>query len=760
MAVLATVLATVLGLAVPLTLAAPASAAPGDPVWTAAGTGNVQTVSNGTDSAAQMTYNADGSGSGTWTFTATATTSGTVKVPYSWTGLHAWFEVTARLDTIVDGAVQQTLVNDGPVDCCTSPSNGFDYGGVATITVQAGHTYGFRLSGSNLDINNFLRGTFTLSTKPYLDSKIGTDNRQWDGATTLPAGGSADGTLTEPGETRWYKIPVVPGQQVTVDLGNLPADYDVALYGDIGAAFDQLNSGTDLSQLAAASAQAAPGSGTQVPDYPTAATDIPTSNVTPKFAPHIYAPHIYAPHIYAPSIYAPRIYAPHIYAPHIYAPEAYDPSLTADPAFSEAFSAAQDQTLLAVSANTGTQDEIVSGSSGNTSGFIYVRVQGHTDLTPAGDFHVSDTVTDTAGTQCQGLQDESGVPLALVPPTDPGDPNAPNAPDPSAPSTVIVTDTNRLGLSPFTPEYDTYLNSLDGLAAATNGTRIDVAQSPRVQALWDQVAAHPTCPFAVNLVAGAVKQLTDSFRNSASKYVVLAGGDDVIPFFRYPDVSGLGQESQFSPPVLDGTPPGASLKTDQVQSQDAYGSDTTVTISGVTLPVPDLAVGRLVKTPDEIESTVSHYLGLDNGTLPTPHSSLVTGYDFLADAADAVSTQFPTRCRVAPTTTLIDHPGVTEPGSRQLARLAAQRRPARVTPRPGLPRRSLQRQRHARCRLPDRPSTPTTSHPAPATRTRSRTPSCSAPVATRATTSSTERVSPTRPTPSTGPSGWPSSTPS
>ena len=47
-----------------------------------------------------------------------------------------------------------------------------------------------------------------------------------------------------------------------------------------------------------------------------------------------------------------------------------------------------------------------------------------------------------------------------------------------------------------------------------------------------------------------------------------------------------------------------------MQSQDAYGSDTTVTISGVTLPVPDLAVGRLVKTPDEIESTVSHYLGL------------------------------------------------------------------------------------------------------------------------------------------------------
>ena len=49
--------------------------------------------------------------------------------------------------------------------------------------------------------------------------------------------------------------------------------------------------------------------------------------------------------------------------------------------------------------------------------------------------------------------------------------------------------------------------------------------------------------------------------------------------------------------MRDDTPAGASLDQDQVLSQDAYGSDTDVTIGGVTLPVPDLAVGRLVKTP-------------------------------------------------------------------------------------------------------------------------------------------------------------------
>ncbi|HET7066401.1 MAG TPA: hypothetical protein VFI21_02240, partial [Nocardioides sp.] len=655
-------LAALVAMGTPLALAGPATAASGDPTWTAGGIGNVQTVSDGSAAAAQMTYNADGSGSGTWTFTTTAVTNGTVKVPYTWQGLHAWFEVTTRLDAVVNGVpVGGPLVDEGPVDCCTSPSNGFVYGGVATFDVQSGDTYGFRLSGSNQDLNNFLRGTLTLSTKPYLDATIGNDNRQWVGAATLPDGfdNDLDGTLDEAGEARWYRFPVVPGQQATVKLTGLPADYDVALYGDIGAAFDQLSNGTSLAELAAGSTQSTPGSGSQIPDYPAQATDIPTSNTTPKFAPHIYAPHIYAPHIYAPHIYAPHIYAPHIYAPHIYAPDAFDPGLAGDAAFSDAFSAAQDQTLLAVSANTGTQDETVSAPTGNTSGYFYVRVQGHTDqaFDTTRPFHVAREVTDVNGTNCEGLGDDSNVPLALSPPA-----GAPSAPDPANPTTVIVTDTNRLDLTAGSPEYNDYLASLTRLADATDGTWLDVSQSPRVEALWQQVSGHTTCPYAVNLVAGAIKQLVQGYRNTDSKYVVLAGGDEVIPFFRYPDVSGLGEESQFSPPVRDDTPSGASLKSDQVQSQDAYGSDTTVTISGATLPVPDLAVGRLVKTPEEIESTVSHYVDdLPNGTLPAPTSSLVTGYDFLADAADGVHQQFKDALGAGATNdTLIDHPGVND----------------------------------------------------------------------------------------------------
>ncbi len=136
----------------------------------------------------------------------------------------------------------------------------------------------------------------------------------------------------------------------------------------------------------------------------------------------------------------------------------------------------------------------------------------------------------------------------------------------------------------------------------------------------------------------------DSYRGSSAdrKYVVMAGGDDVIPFFRYPDTSGLGQESLFQPTMRSDTPAGASLDNDQVLSQDAYGAKTEVTIGGASVPVPDLAVGRLVKTPDEIEATVDHYLHLAGRTLPLSGagSSLVTGYDFLEDAANRVNEEF------------------------------------------------------------------------------------------------------------------------
>ena len=57
-------------------------------------------------------------------------------------------------------------------------------------------------------------------------------------------------------------------------------------------------------------------------------------------------------------------------------------------------------------------------------------------------------------------------------------------------------------------------------------------------------------------------------------YVVIVGGDNVIPFFRYADEALLGPESGFIPPVLDTSASDASLRLNYVLSQDAYGAKT------------------------------------------------------------------------------------------------------------------------------------------------------------------------------------------
>ena len=94
------------------------------------------------------------------------------------------------------------------------------------------------------------------------------------------------------------------------------------------------------------------------------------------------------------------------------------------------------------------------------------------------------------------------------------------------------------------------------------------------------------------------------------------------------------------PPVADNIASQASLRLNYLLSQDAYGADTTVQLNGIAVPVPDLPVGRLVETPTEISGILDAYMtGTTNGAV-TPTSSLVTGYDFLAGAAQQVQDEF------------------------------------------------------------------------------------------------------------------------
>ncbi|RKS68006.1 Ig-like domain-containing protein [Motilibacter peucedani] len=460
----------------------------------------------------------------------------------------------------------------------------------------------------------------SLVPVPDYDPVAVAQNTSWTNAAPLAEGTDTAGRLGGTGEARWYSFPVVPSSTVTVGLTGLSADADLTLYTDIGAAFTSLRSTSDLARLGSEQSGDAFSPSIYSPSIYSPSIYSPSIYSPSIYSPSIYSPSIYSPSIYSPSIYSPSIYSPSIYSPSIYSPSIYSPSIySPDQAFLDAFSGAQTRSLIAVSANDGVAAESVSAGTWNSTGRFYVRVQSRDGAGPT-PFTVRLTTT---GGPCTGftLDTGSGTPLPAVSGT---------------PATVVLTDTARLGLTGTAKT--SYLATLGRLAADQRGVVVDAADVARTRLLNAQADAHPRCAYAKNLVAQSLRDVVNAYRGAGStlKYVVIAGADPVVPFFRYADDAGLGPESDFVPPVRDDSGSQASLRSNLVLGQDAYGTLNDLNVKGSVLPVPDLAVGRLVETPAEITAQVDRFLGLAGGTLPTPKRSLVTGYDFLTSAADAV----------------------------------------------------------------------------------------------------------------------------
>jgi hypothetical protein len=87
----------------------------------------------------------------------------------------------------------------------------------------------------------------------------------------------------------------------------------------------------------------------------------------------------------------------------------------------------------------------------------------------------------------------------------------------------------------------------------------------------------------------------------------------------------------------------ASAAQNNILTDGAYGAFTNIPWLDRSLLLPQISVSRLVETPNDILGQTNRYLG-NNGIsapqtaagTPNPTSALVTGYDFLADGAQAV----------------------------------------------------------------------------------------------------------------------------
>jgi CSLREA domain-containing protein len=454
---------------------------------------------------------------------------------------------------------------------------------------------------------------------------VGPDNDIWPRAFRVTPGDDVSPAVVDghyidvPGRSRWYKFSIEPNSKVIVSLTHLAADYDLFLYKDIQATFDELTNPdqNDLLRLSAEFAPGSPSPGSPSPGSPSPGSPSPGSPSPGSPSLDAYAPGSPSPG--SPSPGSPSPGSPSLYDFAPGSPSPGSPSPGSPSPGSPSFASAETRSFIAGSATDGLVDEIIVANTWNNTGDFYVRVMGDNgafSLTQPFRLEIS-LLTGTCG-------DVSPVPPGTIAATG------------SDYRTIILHDVNRMGLD--SDDRQALLDKLEDFAANSEvaGVVVDVSDFPWIVALNEQADEHFECPYAKNLVASAIKDIVDAYwQTNALEYVVIIGNDNVIPFFRHPDRTRLGRESAYAPPVLDDTASQASLQLDYVLSQDAYGAMSNISVGGTTLPLPNLAVGRLVETPTDIIAMLEAYEQTDNGVV-SPESALVTGYDFLEDGAREV----------------------------------------------------------------------------------------------------------------------------
>jgi CSLREA domain-containing protein len=516
-----------------------------------------------------------------------------------------------------------------------------------------------------------------------------------------------DQTTDRLGQSRWYKFSVQPGSQVLVLLSDLPVNYDLTLYKDITVTYQEMF--TDSLDLLNLSAQSAPDAFTPdaftpdaftpdafTPDAFTPDAFTPDAFTPDAFAPDAFTPDAFTPDAFTPDAFTPDAFTPDAFTPDAFTPDAFTPDAFTPDAFTpdaftpdaftpdaftpdaftpdaftpdaftpdaftpdaftpdaftpdaftpdaftpDAFTGAQTRSLIAISAFEGTASEGVVVNTWDKSGDFYVRVRGRNGaFAPETPFYLQ--VILISGT-CDDVSDD--LPDSSLTAVDENY------------KTLILTDMDRIaGSATEKSDLQARLGDLANRLEVA-GVVVDVGVDARVAAANAQADANPECPYAKNLVADAIERIVDDYWNlNPLEYVVIVGNDDVIPFFRHPDQSHLASEKHYYPPVLDATASQASLRLGYVLSQDDYGSQNEVMQGDLRVPIPDLAVGRLAETPSDVMGVLDAYLSTPDGVLPTPDSALVTGYDFLEDAALAIQAELEAGIGTAADTLILSH---------------------------------------------------------------------------------------------------------
>jgi len=181
------------------------------------------------------------------------------------------------------------------------------------------------------------------------------------------------------------------------------------------------------------------------------------------------------------------------------------------------------------------------------------------------------------------------------------------------------------------------INRLINAPGITHGVVVDVSTIYGVDySTWD---ANPCDVDAPNSIVNAITGYLEDQRLISPRltYVTIVGSDEVIPFARKPDETSIANESTFAGEFADNAMFGA-LVTRHFLSDDTYGDIDPIPWLDRYLNVPELGVGRLVESAEDIRIAAENYISF--GGVLDPQTALSAGYDFVADAAEDIDDTF------------------------------------------------------------------------------------------------------------------------
>jgi len=243
-----------------------------------------------------------------------------------------------------------------------------------------------------------------------------------------------------------------------------------------------------------------------------------------------------------------------------------------------------------------------------------------------------------------GTKYELSVTRNYQPPTPTPTPTVPAPPGPtSTPSasgirTLIVTNRERLvALYGETKAQ----NVMDRLALLASDTRVqglilqaqNDSSSATAYTLWNST---PLSTTLANNTASAVRNMILAALNTNPdvEYIVLVGNDRVVPFRRTLDRTKY-PENNYQSSVTGNTTIWASSRDKMSLTDDFYGDREPYIVNGQEVYVPDFAMGRLPEEADDIVAFIDNFLA--QGVINLQRV-LVTGWDFVVDTAQTVST--------------------------------------------------------------------------------------------------------------------------